>query len=333
MRSGGILKRMRFIEHHRAVIRKRRSLLLFERADLEIDEKQRMIRNHDIGVLPRAARLPVEAVPEKFARGPRTVRRLAAHARPELVVDGKINIVLGTVLRLVRPVSKTLDGGKHVAGGQIVVAVTAARKQKTPFADIVAASLRKHEFEIEVQQFCEKRKILVDQLLLQIERFGRDENRLLHGERGVNCGNQIGETLADSGRSLDAEIASFFKRGGDFVRHDGLLRTRLVGASADFRQFLQWTVVGEESDRLLQTFGRRRSEIGFLELDVDFREVQRVEPGTVFLCLFSVGRCGRGDHICESSGLVPGERSLPEDHQILRHFSSMPETFQYASAM
>ena len=173
-------------------------------------------------------------------------------------------------------------------------------EQETAFADIVPPSFRQHEFQLEIQQMRQKREILVHQLFLQIQRLGRDQHRLLHRQRRIDGRDQVGETLSDSGRRLDAEIPSALKCRRDFVRHDGLLRSGFIRMTAEVARVFQRAVLREEGGGLFQTVRTGGPE---LLLRVQFHlhpgEIQRVRSGILLLCvrLFTLfGKAGRCNH-------------------------------------
>ena len=106
--------------------------------------------------------------------------------------------------------------------------------------------LGQRRLEVDAGQLLQQRQVFVDQLLLQIDGFGADHGGTPRVDRPVDQRHQIGEALAYSGRSFDAEVFPRGQRVGDRGGHLQLLRPELIGAAAVFRRLLERSAGGEK---------------------------------------------------------------------------------------
>ena len=82
--------------------------------------------------------------------------------------------------------------------------------------------------EVHPQVLAEKGQVLSDELLLQGDRMGADDDAI--GGRGgsLDGGDQVGEALADAGAGLDEQVDRLVERPLDGGGHLDLLGTLLV---------------------------------------------------------------------------------------------------------
>lgn len=104
----------------------------------------------------------------------------------------------------------------------------AYRVFKATAAEVIVATLGQARPKRDRQHLQQKRDILVDELLLEGDGIGADDHFLFGLAGKVDCGDQIGETLADSGSRLDGQMMGISKGLLDGQSHLNLLRTRLV---------------------------------------------------------------------------------------------------------
>ena len=89
-------------------------------------------------------------------------------------------------------------------------------------------ALQQNGFKLDRQQLLNKRDILVDQLLLERDRVGRDD-RLALGAHGIKSGwYQIGERLSNPGASFNDEVLGRLESARHIAGHLLLLGAILV---------------------------------------------------------------------------------------------------------
>ena len=97
-----------------------------------------------------------------------------------------------------------------------------------PPAKIVAAPLHQDRGELVRIDRLEQRDVLVDQLLLEIDRVRRDDHALLLLHREVDRREEIGERLADAGARFHQQVLPLRQRARNGISHLELLRAELV---------------------------------------------------------------------------------------------------------
>jgi hypothetical protein len=73
-------------------------------------------------------------------------------------------------------------------------------------AEIILAALEQHRLEFGRQELLHERDVLVEKLLLQIDRVGRDEGLAVLRQRVKNRRHEVGEAFAHAGARLDDEM-------------------------------------------------------------------------------------------------------------------------------
>ena len=103
-----------------------------------------------------------------------------------------------------------------LARGEELAAV-AHRALQPQRAEIILAALEQHRLEFGRQQLLHERDVLVEKLLLQIDRVGRDERLAVLRQRVENRRHEIGEALAHARARLDDEMRAVLAG----LRHGG----------------------------------------------------------------------------------------------------------------
>ena len=91
-------------------------------------------------------------------------------------------------------------------------------------AKIILPAFHERGLELDRENFFHDRDVLVQELLLQIDRVRRNDRLLLFLEREKNRGHEIGERFADAGAGFDDEMALLLQRLRDRRGHLLLLR-------------------------------------------------------------------------------------------------------------
>ena len=109
---------------------------------------------------------------------------------------------------------------------------------KTAGAEVVSAAFEHCIGEIHRQHFFEDRQILLDELLLEIDRVGGDDRFFSIRDGEQHTRDQIAEALADSSSGFDEEVFPILNSTGDRHRHCLLLRPEFEVGTAGENPFL-----------------------------------------------------------------------------------------------
>jgi hypothetical protein len=219
MLRGDILQRVGFIEDHK-VIGKEVSLLLeviFGVKSPHEGEKEGVVDDHDRSELRLDAGLLKKAFGIRSARAGGTDMGFAADLMPDFGIRGEPEVGEGSVFGLLRPFPDPfqlfgLGFKKEIAGISHCPFESTGTK-------IVLAAFEKDGGEILVEDLSGEGDILMEKLLLKIDRMGRDDRFLVLTARVEDGGDQIPETLADPGPRFDDEGVLIFEGFGDGSRH------------------------------------------------------------------------------------------------------------------
>src|SRR6185312_4182532 len=98
--------------------------------------------------------------------------------------------------------------------------------RETQFAEIVAPALEqsKPHVLLRCQRVVQKRQILADELLLQIDSVGRDYSALSVRRGPAECGDQISKRFSNAGSRFQQADAASVVEADDSLRHRALSR-------------------------------------------------------------------------------------------------------------
>ncbi len=98
------------------------------------------------------------------------------------------------------------------------------RALETARTKVILPPFHQRSLELDRENFFHDRNVLVQELLLQVDRVRRDDRLLLFLEGEKRRGHEIGERLAHAGAGFDDEMALLFQRLRDRRGHLLLLR-------------------------------------------------------------------------------------------------------------
>ena len=98
------------------------------------------------------------------------------------------------------------------------------RALETARTKVILPPLHQRGLELDRENFFHDRNVLVQELLLQVDRVRRDDRLLLFLEGEKRRGHEVGERLAYAGAGFDDEMALLFQRLRDRRGHLLLLR-------------------------------------------------------------------------------------------------------------
>ena len=256
---------VRLVEDHEVVL-EQHPLLLPGRVILaavvaEQAEKQRVVQHqHVSGKNPAAGALvktglaqlgDVGAVAAQLGRAEAALR---VDKIPHLRIGRDVEVRQAAVGGLPGPLGDSLQF-LHLGGGQQRRRLLPGALQP-PGAEIVAAPLEHCERKLHRQHLLEHRQILLGQLLLQVDRVGRDHRLFVLANRMQDGRNQIGQAFADACAGLDDEVLAILQRLGHGDGH-----FLLLGAEFEILR-----------PRQLATLGKKRAGLG-----------DQIQPGALFL--------------------------------------------------
>ena len=89
--------------------------------------------------------------------------------------------------------------------------------------EIILPAFHQRRLKLNRQNLLHDRNVLVQKLLLQVDRVGRNDRLLLLLVREQHRRHEVGERFADPGAGLDDEMMLFLERSRDRRRHRLLL--------------------------------------------------------------------------------------------------------------
>ncbi len=215
---GDRLQRVRLVEDHEIVGKDvPRARVIVGRRRPGVQEEERMVGHHHIcGKKPLARRL-VEAAPLPAAALHRAEVLLAAHLRPDGRVRLHIEVRQRAVFRGLRPFPDAPEF--LLLGRSKEVARVVHRPLQPPPAEVVLPPLPEHRLELHGEQLAEDRDVLVDELLLEIDRVGGEHRLfpLLLSEKDRR--DEVGERFADARSRLHDEVPLLRQRARHRHRH------------------------------------------------------------------------------------------------------------------
>ena len=218
-----LFDRVRLIENDEVVREKVTflAILLFFRA-AEKHEEERVIDHDHVRGEQSPARLLEKAARILSAAFGRAEVRFAANLDPDFRIGLDRQVAQGPVARRPRPIGQAREIGLLGRAEEFVGLLDGALQPAR--AKIILPAFHERGLELDRQDFFDDRNVLVQELLLQVDRVGRDDRFLLLLVREQHRRHEIGERLADAGAGFDHEVALLLERLRDRGRHRLLLR-------------------------------------------------------------------------------------------------------------
>ena len=236
VRRGDVLEMMRLVEHQPAVGRQDRGLLPVIGRDphREVAREQVVVHDDDVRFRRAAPRLEQEAALEVGALEPRAEIRFRRHRVPHLGARLVRKVREGAVTRSRRPGGERLELRRAVVVEQGAPRVPGLREPRE--ADVIPPPLEQREAGHTAlsaprgKRAGENRKVLADQLFLQVDRVGGDDRPLAVLSRPHQRRDEIGERLPHSRARLEQRDAAVVVDVGDVGGHVALARPVLEAA-------------------------------------------------------------------------------------------------------
>ena len=199
---GDLLHGVGFVENDEIIREKITALafLLFL-GTAEQHEEERVIDDDHVRGEQSLARLLKETFGRLAAGLGRADVGLAANLRPDFRVGLDRQIAERSVLRGPRPIGDALQLSLLRGGKKLVRLLQGALE--TPRAKIILPAFHERGLELDRQNFLQDRNVLVEQLLLKIDRVRGDDRLLLLLDGEKNRGNEVGDRLAHAGPGFD----------------------------------------------------------------------------------------------------------------------------------
>ena len=221
---------VRLVEHEAAIRREHRRLLPVVRrhAHREIRREQVMVHDDYVGFGGPPARLEQETTVEMGALEPRAEVRLGRHRIPHVGRGLVGEVRKRAVARASGPGGQRIELGAALVLEQRVSLLAGLLEPRQ--ADVVPPALEQRERRRVVagpEGAREDREVLADELLLQIDRVGRDDGALTVLPRPHQCRDQVGERFTDAGPRLEQPDTAVVVQIGHVRRHVALAGTIL----------------------------------------------------------------------------------------------------------
>ncbi len=197
-------ERVRLVEDDEVVVKKIAALGQFALRSGEKIEEERVIEHEHLRRVGLLARALVKAFGAHAAGALRADVGLAANLEPDRRVGRRVEIGERAVARAVAPFPDALHLVLLARGEEFAAVAHGALQPQR--AEIILAALQQHRLELLWQQILHERDVLVEKLLLQVDRMGRDERLAVLRQRVKNRRHEVGETLAHAGARLDDEM-------------------------------------------------------------------------------------------------------------------------------
>ena len=143
--------------------------------------------------------------------------RLAANLRPNFRVRLQRQVAERTILRSPSPFR---DADQlRLLGGREKLARLLQRAFEPPRAKIILPALHQRGLELDRQDLLQDRDVLVEQLLLQIDRLRRDDGFFLLLEGEQDRRDEVGDRFSHAGSGFHHQVLLLLERLGDSHRH------------------------------------------------------------------------------------------------------------------
>ena len=182
----------------------------------EVGEEQRVVDDQDVAAVHSAFGGLPEAGFVELAFFPEAVAVLGADAFPDAGGGDLGQVGERAIGGLGGPL---LDGAKgfELVGAIEKHALTSAGLLEAALAEIVAAAFDQDGAEFVGKYRANQWDVLFDQLLLQGDGVGRDDDAFALADGIFDCGQEVGEGFADAGSGFDEEVVA----GGEGIINGG----------------------------------------------------------------------------------------------------------------
>ncbi len=257
-RGGDVLEPVRLVEDDHVVVRQHPPVPPLAQA--EVGEVERVVDDHEVGVLGALARRLREAGAGEAARAAEAAVRSDRELGPQ--APGRLHLELGAVAGLgrVEPPAQRVEGAAVLLLREERPAEELEAVQAVP-ADVVVAALQHRDVDLAAERGRGAGHVLGEELLLERLRRRRDDD----AEPRVERGNQVGEALAGPGARLGQQMPPPRDRERDRLRQLGLLLARLEPVE-DPRQRPVRSEHVPHGTELRRRGGRRRRNVARSEL-------------------------------------------------------------------
>lgn len=221
---GDLLDGVGLVEDNEIVGEEVAAVVVAELPVAEESEEEGVVDNDDIGGEDGGAGALVEAIVGGAGLGGADAA-LAAHERPDLGVGFRGEVREAAVGGGAGPIAEAGEFRGLCAGDKFRGVLE--RSVEALGAEVVLAALDEHVLEVAPEQAAGDRKVLVEELFLEVDGVCAD-NHLGAAVEGVDdAGHEVGEALADTGAGLDDQVAASGECGCDGGGHLALLGAKL----------------------------------------------------------------------------------------------------------
>jgi len=195
--------------------------------ECEVGEEEGMVDDEEVGILGAATGALVETLVVEVALVAHAVVSLAADALPEVGEWFKGQIGEGAVGGSIGPIFNLVELS-HIASVAEEGVLPSAGLHEAAQADVVGSAFDEDGPEGAGDQWGEGGDVFFDELFLECDGVGGDDDAPARGEDAVDGGEEVGETFTDAGAGLDDEMAFVCEGIGDGLGHGDLLGPWLV---------------------------------------------------------------------------------------------------------
>ena len=176
-----------------------------------------MVGDDEVGRRRLAPGVVQEAVVVERAAHARAVVAFAGYLFPDRRPRHDVEVGPAAVPGLARPAEQRPQLGALVGLDQ-VLAVT-LEVVDLGEADVVVAPLHQDRLELEGKRALEQGEVLVDELLLKVDRVGGDHDASLVGDRPGQGRDQVGQALSGARARLEERELAVVERVADRPEH------------------------------------------------------------------------------------------------------------------
>ena len=193
----------------------------------QVAEEQSVVDDEDLGRVDAAAGFEVEAVGVVRALPAQAIAAVALDEIPHHRRRADRQVALGAIDRPPRPPADLHELVLRRRVGEEGARALLGHAQPA-LAQVVAPPFDERRPELVREDRLQERDVLAEQLLLQADGVGRDDDAEgLVGLDGLDEGDEVGERLADAGAGLDHEVVLARDGRGDGLGHAALFGSGL----------------------------------------------------------------------------------------------------------
>ena len=189
-------------------------------AQRKVCQQQRVIDHQDVGPGSLPPGLMKEAAAEMRALAATALVGFAADLFPDHFVWQEGEVLTGAVAGLLGPLAQGVQLADMFAVKQSRLGGGAV---KPALAEVVRSTLDQDHLEVQAGGPLQEGQVFADQLFLEIDRVGRNDQSFTIGQRPEDRRDQVGEAFAGSGPRFDQGDAMMVEGLGHGERHAQLL--------------------------------------------------------------------------------------------------------------